>query len=109
MPGMKWREFIKLGGAVPWPLAARAQQPALPVATGVHPDRAQETWPRSVRVSPKRAMSKARTYRLNTVGRRGQYDRLPVLAVDLVRRQVVVIVASGSTGMALAAAESDAA
>jgi len=42
-------------------------------------------------------------WRSNTVGRKGQYDRLPALAADLVRRQVSVIVSGGGAPVALAA------
>src|SRR5262249_11976601 len=48
-------------------------------------------------------MPKARMWRSNTVGRKGQYDRLPALAADLVRRQVSVIVSGGGAPVALAA------
>ena len=40
-------------------------------------------------------MSRGKTSRSNIVGRENQYDRLPGLAADLVRRRVSVIVASG--------------
>ena len=105
---MRRREFISLlgGAAAAWPLAARAQQPAMPVIGFLQRSIARRDraiwWPRSAEAWAKPAMSRAATSRSNTVGR-GQYDRLPALAADLVRRQVAVIVATGGSLAALAA------
>jgi putative tryptophan/tyrosine transport system substrate-binding protein len=94
---MKRREFIGLlGSAVAWPLAARAQQPALPVVgvvSGGSPD---------VSVDRVRAFRKGLDETGYVEGQNvtveyhyyeGQYDRLPALVADLVRRRVAVIAA----------------
>jgi putative tryptophan/tyrosine transport system substrate-binding protein len=98
---MRRREFILLVGAaaVTWPLAARAQQAALPVVGFVTAGSADAS------VDRVRAFRKG----LNDTGYvegqnvtveyhwlEGEYDRLPALMADLVRRQVAVIAALGN-------------
>jgi len=101
------REFIvTLGGAAAWPLAARAQQPTIPIVGYVHAD------------SPETVVGLLAAFR-EGMGETGYVEgqniaieyrwaendlsRIPELVADLVRRRVAVIATPGSSAAALAA------
>jgi putative ABC transport system substrate-binding protein len=103
---MRRREFITVlgGAALAWPRSLHAQQPGLPVIgyissaslTGRLP-------PGFVRGLNEGGYVQDRNVSIEFHQAEGQYDRLPALAADMVRRQVSVIVAAGGLISAQAA------
>jgi putative ABC transport system substrate-binding protein len=105
---MRRREFITLivSGATAWPLAVRAQQPAMPVIGFLHVASAN-AFPHLLagfrQGLKETGIIEGENITIEYRWAEGQYDRLIVLARDLVARNVNVLVAVGGEDSALAA------
>jgi putative tryptophan/tyrosine transport system substrate-binding protein len=107
---MRRREFITLiRAAAAWPLAARAQQDAMPVV-GFMSTRAPEDSAHLLAAFRQGLVEsgfiEGQNVAIEFRWARGQYQRLPALAADLVSRQVAVLVAVGGETSAVVAKQS---
>src|SRR5215813_11778141 len=105
---MRRREFIRLfsSAAVAWPLAARAQQAAMPVVgflNAASPGPVRQQTVAFLTGLKESGYVEGQNVTVEYRWAEGQYDRLPALVGDLVRKQVSVIVSGGGASAALAA------
>jgi putative ABC transport system substrate-binding protein len=104
---MKRREFIAgLGSAAAWPMVARAQQAAVPVIGLVYigSEDASADFVAAFRKGlGEIGYVEGQNVRVEYHYLEGQYDRLPALMADLVRRRVAVIATPGSIASSVAA------
>jgi putative ABC transport system substrate-binding protein len=98
---MRRREFIAGLSAVAWPLAARAQQPTSRVIGYLILGTREEDLAAFHRGLGDMGYVEGRNLAIEYRWADNQYDRLPALAADLVRRQVAAIVTLGGTAVAL--------
>jgi ABC-type uncharacterized transport system substrate-binding protein len=95
---MRRRAFIAvLGGAAAWPIAARAQQPTIPVIGFIHARSAEDTVGQVAAF--RRGLTEAglvedQSVKIEYRFAAGQYDQLPLMAADFVRQRVNLIVAA---------------
>jgi putative ABC transport system substrate-binding protein len=99
---MKRRQFIRfIGGAAAWPLAARAQQQAIPVIGCLMPGTQAanvDTVASFLRGLGEGGYVDGRNVSIEYRWAEGRIDRLPALAADLVKRRVAAIFTTGKTG-----------
>ena len=105
---MRRRDFIKVitGSAVAWPLAARAQQPAMPMVGFINSGHADASAPFVTAFRKglnETGFVDGQNVRVEYHWLEGKYDQLPALLADLVRRRVTLIATPGSGPAARAA------
>jgi putative ABC transport system substrate-binding protein len=104
----RWEFIAGLGGAAAWPLMARAQQVAMPVigylgSQSADDDYKNFTFP-FLQGLQETGYVEGQNVAVEYRWAENQYDRLPALAADLVRRRVAVIVATNTPGALVAKA-----